>query len=221
MKLRQSICVLTVLTCLIPQTAFAQGAGTTWGITPWIGTAVTSGDVGEAVSSAGFVVESGKINNAPAYGVFGGVRVGGRLMIEALLSFAPSTVLLDTRLEGTGTQLKQGYDLNIVTYGVNLGWAFTSSKTAIVPYLSAGAGGASFSPDDSAAAFATGGESTTDLMINFGGGLEIPIGETVALRLDLRDYIVSTNGEFSLFPSTESTTLNTIVLAAGVTLHTP
>lgn len=216
MKLRPSICALVLMFSLFPATAIAQD-GLAWHITPWIGTAVSSGDIGEAVSNAGFTVEPGEINNAPAYGVFAGVTLFGNLMVEGLLSFAPSTILLDTALDGVA--LKQGYDVNIISYGANLGWAFQADKTRVVPYVSAGVGGASFSPDESAAAFATGGEDVTDLMINFGAGLGIPISETVQLRLDVRDYLVSTNGEFSLFPSDESNSLNTLVLAAGVTVH--
>jgi len=218
MKLRQSVCILALCSCLVPHTAIAQDSGITWHLTPWIGTAVSGGDIGDAVTNGTFSVEPGKINNAPAYGAFAGAVVGSHLIVEGLLSFAPSTLLLPT--SSSGQPLKQGYDVDIVSYGANLGWAFSSSKTAVVPFLLAGVGGASFNPDQSAATFAPGaGESTTDVMFNFGGGLWIPIGETVQLRLDARDYVVPTNGEFSLFPSSDSSTLNTFVLSAGVTLH--
>ena len=220
MKLRTSLCTLVLVSFLVPQTARAQESGITWQFTPWIGTAFSNGDVGAATSDGVIDVQPGQINNAPAYGVFAGVRLGGHLMIEGLLSFMPSTLLLDTTLGAL--QIKQGYDLNIVTFGGNLGWAFSTSKTAVVPYLSAGAGGMSFRADESVSAtFSNGGMNTTELMINFGGGLGIPISETVQLRLDLRDYVASTGGEFSVFPSSETSTLNTVILSAGVTVHSP
>jgi hypothetical protein len=217
MKLLKSLCVLTLAVFMFPTQGHSQESSTTFYVSPWIATAFFGGDVGEQQSIPGFSVEKASINNAPGFGLFAGVRVANRLMIEGVFGYLPSTMLLPT--SSADLNIQQGYDLNLLIYGGNVGYAFTSSKTAVVPYLSGGAGAISFSPEDAAKAFPTSPETTSEFMFNFGGGLEIPISEVVWMRLDLRDYIVSTTGDFSLFPSEDSSSLNTIVFAGGLSFR--
>lgn len=225
MNVRQSTCALAVSTILLlaPGVAAAQDSSVSFHFSPWISTGFFGGDVGAEVSDPDIVVEQANINNAPGYGAFAGIRVAGRVLVEGVFAYLPSTMLLGTTVApGTSNafSLKQGYDLNIALFGGSVGYAFSSSKTAVVPYLSAGAGGISFSPDDEVAqAFPSGGESATEFMFHFGGGLEIPISDIVFLRVDARDYISSTQGEFSIFPSDESNTLNTILFSGGVSFR--
>ncbi len=57
-----------------------------------------------------------------------------------------------------------------------------ASWEKVVPFLTAGVGIHSFSPDA--------GDGTTDLAINFGGGAKIFMTERLALRGDVRDNVI-------------------------------
>ena len=225
MRSGKCLCLLALAAFLVPAPAAAQDSSTSFYVTPWIATGFFGGSVGIETSGSAGTSEKSKINNAPAWGLFGGLRLGGRIMVEGVFSYTASTILTPTT-SSSGQALQIGYDLNILTYGGNVGYAFSTSKTSIVPYLIAGAGGMSFSPDDTGKALPTQPDSQTEFMFNFGGGVEVPISSGVRLRVDVRDYIVSTDAPFAPFPGTqggegESSSLNAILFSGGVSFGTP
>jgi hypothetical protein len=212
---------LALVSLISPSQARAQ-SNSSFYVTPWIGVGFYAGSVGLEISDPVLSAEKAKLSNAPAYGLFIGGRVSN-LIIEGVFSLQPSTVLVEgTIADGT---LLTGYGVTTLIYGGNVGYAFSTSKTSVVPYLSAGAGGISISPDKIAESLATSPTTETSFMFNFGGGLEIPIKDTVQLRLDVRDYIGSFRGEFAPFPAFEElggekSSLHNIIIAAGVTFRT-
>ena len=217
--------LLAVTAFLVPAPAMAQESSTTFYVTPWIATGFFGGSVGMETSGTSGSSEKSTINNAPAWGLFGGIRLGGRIMVEGVVSYTASTILTQTTTS-SNQSLQIGYGLSIITFGGNVGYAFSTSKTSVVPYLIAGAGGMSFSPADEGKALPTQPDSKTEFMFNFGGGVEIPISSGVRLRIDLRDYIASTNAPFAPFPGTqggegESSSLNMILFSGGVSIGTP
>lgn len=215
MKIVKLLIALALLPILQPGSAIAQDETYFYGA-PWIGTAFFAGSIGTEVSGSLAAAKS-KISNAPAYGAFVGLRLNSRFGIEAVFSYLPSTILTDVATNEVSP--KFGYDLNIVVFGGNLAYAFSTSKTSIIPYLTAGAGAVSFSPDKELFADEElNPKSSTDFMFNFGAGLDIPISDVVLMKIDLRDYITSTTGSFALFPDIEGnkSTIHMIVLSAGV-----
>ena len=219
MRTGKLVCLFFAVASFLPQAARAQDSSMSFYVAPWIGAGFFGGSVGIDASDPEVTIEKANINNAPAFGLFAGLRLGDRIIVEGLFSYVPSTILTPTAIADV-PPLQQGYDLNIVTFGGNVGYAFSTSKTAIVPYVIAGAGGMSFSPDETAKGWPTEPDSKTEFMFNFGGGVEVPISEQARLRVDVRDYIVSTKGQYTIFPGTigdtDSSTLNAIILSGGV-----
>jgi opacity protein-like surface antigen len=228
-----------LLLALLPARALAQ-SDTYFYVTPWIGTAFYTPEVGvDFTFEDGDVLAKSQIVNSVAYGAFVGIRLSGRLGIEALFSYSPATMLTRFEFFDTGTETTVGYGLGVILFGGNLAYAFSTSKTAIVPYLTAGAGLTSFSPseEDLLDLDPLGiVQSSSEFTFNFGGGLDIPISDAVLLKADLRDYITSTKADYSLSwdpdcrDSSEggfvdddectSTSLNNIIFSVGVTFRT-
>lgn len=71
--------------------------------------------------------------------------------------------------------------VDLTFYHLNAVYHFTPERR-LTPFILAGIGGAHYSPDIDNGDLAT---------VNFGAGLKYALNDNIALRLDLRDYIVS------------------------------
>lgn len=194
-----------------PHAAAAQDEASFYA-TPFIGVAFFPSDLTEADENFG----SFKVQNGPAYGVnAGAARLFGGLGLEALFVYSPAVTLADV----VGTSGVLGFDTDIVIYGANVTYALADARSAVVPMVSAGAGGLSYSLDFGDESV---DNSETDIMFDFGISLDLAITESIGVRFDLRDYLNSTKsaaaGESELFTSDgeDGSLQQNIFLTAGV-----
>ncbi|MGH7545563.1 MAG: outer membrane protein [Gemmatimonadota bacterium] len=169
-------------------------------VTPWVGYYVPATDLAE--QQAGWNSPA-SLNSSLAYGGNLGIRLPMGIAIEAQVGFSP------TEVEGDFGSGPVTADLDVLFGAANLQWRFGPPLIPVKPYLTAGAGFVRWSPD--------GGESSTNIAGNLGGGAYVSVGPIVKLRGDARAYITTFNAQ-DVDPSTadESKFQSHFVVSAGL-----
>lgn len=128
----------------------------------------------------------------PVEGVFNDRVIGGiryayffhpRLAMEGGVGLTPAVIATAGRGSG-GTVVSTTVGVDTWVFHANLTWHIV--RAPVIPYLTGGAGVVHFRLDN-ALDFRF-PSSDTDFAPNIGGGLKIPIRDTVALRFDSRVY---------------------------------
>lgn len=138
------------------------------------------------------------------FGVRAGVRID-RVSLEALARYMPFAAVIPA--SGTATEI----DATLFTYSANALVWLPEALDRLNPYLALGIGANTYNFDVHRS------DPTTNLMLNFGLGMEVEIIPMLALRLDVRDNM-------SNFPSNavgyDDEVQHSLQLALGLTYNT-
>ncbi len=119
----------------------------------------------------GYIFENEQdINSDPVYGMGIGYNLTERLGIEAVFNF------IDTDIKTVSEET----DVEVSLYRLDALYHFMLEKD-VIPYLSAGIGAININKDP--------GESDTNGLFNWGGGIKVFITESLAARGDIRHII--------------------------------
>jgi len=133
----------------------------------------------------------------------GKVRVRGTLDLTKHLSLEGDYSLGRNNQRITelgGTPEQRDFGVRVGQVHLNLLRFFTSRKSPVRPFLTSGIGAVRFSPTSAAKALALSDEfiddptqidSTTELSLAVGGGIEARFNRWVGVRFDLKDYITA------------------------------
>ena len=187
---------------LVSAPARAQVPTIKFEITPWVGYYVPATDLAE--QQAGWNSPA-SLKSSLAYGGNLGIRLPMGIAIEAQVGMSPTEVELD---DGSGAGLET-FDLDVLFGAANLQWRFGPPLIPVKPYLTAGAGFVRWSPD--------GGDATTNIAGNLGGGAYVSLGPIVKLRGDARAYVTTFSAQ-DVDPGTadESKFQSHFVVSAGL-----
>jgi hypothetical protein len=182
-------------------------------VSPYIGITFPQGTIGVDL---GATFPAWDLDPAPMLGTNLGYRLKNGLAFEGLLVYTPGKM---SNKPEDFAPVQAAFDLNSWRYGVSLAYFFWKDKTSVVPFVTGGAGGVSMSTAIDEPNMTP---STTELYVNLGVGLEVPITEKALIRFTLMDYFTSTSWE-PLLPEDlqpdESSAVHFISLLAGMTFY--
>jgi hypothetical protein len=195
---------------IVPLSVAAQQPSGVY-VTPYIGVTFPVGTIGLDLPD----FPAADISTSAVFGGNLGYRMGSGFAIEGMLVYISSNGIIDfNNPEG----FLAAFHLDALLYGGNLTYYFGGEKTAVVPFVTGGAGGINWStglPDDLS-------PSNSELFFDLGIGLEIPISEKIYLRYTLIDYFTSTSWDPLLSPEQqpdESSSVHYISLLAGMSFY--
>ncbi len=120
----------------------------------------------------GYVFEGNEnIRNAPVYGVRAGYNFARNWGAEGFFNYVPTKV----------NNITSDDDLKLYGYGIDVLYHFMP-ENRLVPFLAAGAGGSSYSPQ-------IGINSANKFTVDYGAGLKYFLTDWLALRADVRHVI--------------------------------
>ena len=135
------------------------------------------------------------LNHAPNFGLGLGYNFDENLGIEAVVNYLES----DARSRGSYLGTNAG-DVDGTLYRIDLLYHFMPKET-LVPFLAAGIGGISLTPDRNG--------TENDVVVNYGAGLKYFLTESIALRGDVRHMIAFEGNDSS----------NNLYYTAGLTFY--
>jgi opacity protein-like surface antigen len=122
----------------------------------------------------------------------------------------------ESAIEGTiGFQFLE--NVKIYLYHANYVYNLPLGNEKLIPFVTGGAGAATFSFDDNETALdqALGG---TSLSINFGGGIQYAASEKITLRFDVRDIVIMYGERTIESQNVDVGNTNNLEFTAGVSL---
>jgi hypothetical protein len=179
--------VFTLIACAA--TASGLSAQARFEITPFAGAFLPLTDLTDAFGTDR-VVQSHA--SAVAFGAHAGVRSGA-------LSFEGTFAYVGTSLDSEGSNVTIAEDQTILMFGGSVLYNIEMSRFMEF-FFAGGLGLKSYSADDPLSP--PGFEAGSSIMYNAGGGLRHFISPTMAIRLDLRDYMSSFDA-FELTPASD------------------
>lgn len=171
-------------------------------LTPRVGGTFALADLPESfrIDGPDNVVHNHEFDPAMLYGAAIGLRFMEGFSVEGSFAWAPMNLSPRT---GNGRAI----DVNVFTYALS-GLVFARSGR-VEPFLAIGIGGKSYDWDVS------GANNEHDIALQFGGGLEYALGETVALRLDARDHMSQFSSELE---NDDKVIQHDLLLQVGLTI---
>ncbi len=148
-----------------------------------------------------------ELKSSLAYGGDVTVRIGERLGVQGVVSYAPAS--LDSK-----SAAFDKFDVNILNYGAGLA-LYLPVNHRFEPYLAGGFGYKTYDYKY------TGVKKETDYAWNFGAGVDAKLFSVVALRLEARDFTSSFD---SGLENVSSQAQHDLALSAGLTItlgHAP
>lgn len=187
MRIRTAVaCVLFALTC-----GYASAADDShrFEVTPVLG--YRSGGDFDALTGP----DNPNVRPGAAYGAIFGWLLGDGQRIELLYTFQPSEIE------------EIGVDLNVEHLHIGASATFNETES-LLPFIAAGLGASRLAPDS--------GSSETRISGSLAIGVDAPLARNFALRIEARGYLVSMDGDATIFCSGEPGSC--LVRAAGDTL---